>query len=979
VTSTPERPSGSSNASTETHDLDDYNVVVEHIEIQVNEFGEESVVSGTTMARSSGASVSITSHHSGSLNQNSSSCGQQTLQQQQQEEAPANPVAPTVGAPLFDHTNKTPRISNQKSLWSASASLASSLASSHTSANSLSAAALSKIREMTEYISPATSEADDTCREDPDEGYNVAQDDGVMQQEKVGHQTLDLNVLVQELRDKTGRLLQREEAPPVHHNPGQGPGYLPSTEQSVQEHEPQPKLLEMIPSTKSGDDDSSPPPSLSSDKPNSSVEIKRPIPMQLSNRSKEVPQVEEEEVAHYCAPEPTEENALEPPLCGTKNQTLEGTAGVMAVNAATVTADQSPQLPSPPAPPRHSPFRHPQMRPVSTPEIVPQQQLPAGADIDATPKAGPPPRAMTPVMRMRIEQEAGSHIGGDVGGVEEAKVEVDIIEAGNEEIVGEQDAEPSIQTHEPEGATGAEDEATQEESIKSLKQQQWKKKKKIAERKREQERRSLGGGKTASRRRSSRRRYSSAASYASSRMTRDDDTAYSVPALSCQALLKKLIETRCGNLDDTISLYDDTSDEEDDDESVGSYESDSYIEHRGRKKEGRVVSFDDESDDETERRQRVLLHKRKQQDLQYRSGRNEKDASRKGRISGVVSDSSDAESHNSTERHPIEGEKSHRMTESPQRGTEHRKAATALENAEAEFHSRVDELSGKPVLPLANAPQRSSSRTKDRQEIVGRAAWKKELDDVVVPQHVEKIVDGDILSDKEVPPEPPQHLVERREGTIQRIVPSVRRKSGPTREQIEFDQVDMHDRNFIKAFVAVARTSGISLLYHTHQRRHAFTQPARVNVFIRFGVESHNGYYSEPKLVWETEDSGVTKGAVELFDIRSLDKASAIELESYPLAMPGRSLVLRTTGGESYAFESTDEQGAIRFVHGIRWVVARLTFNLIIGNLTGSCELLDVPKLDNKMDGSDGLLPQSKAMNDVANHLVDKSSLNSYH
>ena len=63
--------------------------------------------------------------------------------------------------------------------------------------------------------------------------------------------------------------------------------------------------------------------------------------------------------------------------------------------------------------------------------------------------------------------------------------------------------------------------------------------------------------------------------------------------------------------------------------------------------------------------------------------------------------------------------------------------------------------------------------------------------------------------------------------------------------------------------------------------------------------------------------------------------------------------MLRTEGGDHYIFEAMEDEGvAYRFVHGMRWIVARLAFNLIIGNLNVSCELLNV-------DGDDGVSPEA--------------------
>ena len=190
--------------------------------------------------------------------------------------------------------------------------------------------------------------------------------------------------------------------------------------------------------------------------------------------------------------------------------------------------------------------------------------------------------------------------------------------------------------------------------------------------------------------------------------------------------------------------------------------------------------------------------------------------------------------------------------------------------------------------------------------------------------------------------------------------------------------VGIGDKNFILSFIANAKEKGIQLIAHKRNRRHSLSQPLRVKAFIRSGEEQMNGQFCTPCLEWQT-DRGLFSKKVDLFDIKSFGKASALQLELYPLAMPGRSVLLRTNGGSDYVFETRDEATALQFVHGMRWVIARFTFNLVIGNLNVSSGLLDV---DEDVDAKESSLPAtrrqqvrwSRAMNDATNSLVEKST-----
>jgi hypothetical protein len=61
--------------------------------------------------------------------------------------------------------------------------------------------------------------------------------------------------------------------------------------------------------------------------------------------------------------------------------------------------------------------------------------------------------------------------------------------------------------------------------------------------------------------------------------------------------------------------------------------------------------------------------------------------------------------------------------------------------------------------------------------------------------------------------------------------------------------------------------------------------------------------------------------------------------------------------------EMLNSKEAKRFTHGLQWVVARLSFNMIIGNPIVTSELLDVISLKEE---------SSRAMNVVTNQMIDK-------
>ena len=185
------------------------------------------------------------------------------------------------------------------------------------------------------------------------------------------------------------------------------------------------------------------------------------------------------------------------------------------------------------------------------------------------------------------------------------------------------------------------------------------------------------------------------------------------------------------------------------------------------------------------------------------------------------------------------------------------------------------------------------------------------------------------------------------------------------------DASNIRNKNFIREFIAELSKEGIKLLQHRRSHRQAFSRPTEVHAYLRLGTETNTNGYCEPCIQFLAHD-GIPVVSVDLFDVRSLEKATALQLQSYPLAVPGNSLLIRTNPGD-FVFEANNEDEAVRIVHGMRWLIARLSFNLIIGNVNVSCELLDVGRKAFKQRVGES--NRAKAMDDLTNHLVNKASL----
>ncbi|KAG7351989.1 hypothetical protein IV203_008037 [Nitzschia inconspicua] len=180
------------------------------------------------------------------------------------------------------------------------------------------------------------------------------------------------------------------------------------------------------------------------------------------------------------------------------------------------------------------------------------------------------------------------------------------------------------------------------------------------------------------------------------------------------------------------------------------------------------------------------------------------------------------------------------------------------------------------------------------------------------------------------------------------------------------------ERSFIDDFIEDLTAMGESMLWH---KETAVMNPATVRICLKKGYRCMDGTFCAPRLVW-SDDSKGQKYGVDLFDILSLTKADTLELENFPYAMPGRTVCLKIVNGGSFILEARSEEDAFRFVRGIRWVVSRLAFNLVIGNVDVSCELLDLGLVDSPAVARPSCMVEldwSRAMDDVADHLVQKT------
>lgn len=180
--------------------------------------------------------------------------------------------------------------------------------------------------------------------------------------------------------------------------------------------------------------------------------------------------------------------------------------------------------------------------------------------------------------------------------------------------------------------------------------------------------------------------------------------------------------------------------------------------------------------------------------------------------------------------------------------------------------------------------------------------------------------------------------------------------------------------NYMKAFLQDMESKGESMLWHQET---SSMDPTTIVVRLKQGYRLANGRYCAPRLIWTDVRNNENYG-FDVFEIKSLDHASVLHLKDFPYAMPGRSVLLHLRNSSTFIFEAGTEEEMMRFVCGIRWVVARMAHNLAVGNVDGSCEMLDLGFSDPKRRSMFAEFDWSRAMDDVTEAMIDNALASSF-
>jgi len=257
-----------------------------------------------------------------------------------------------------------------------------------------------------------------------------------------------------------------------------------------------------------------------------------------------------------------------------------------------------------------------------------------------------------------------------------------------------------------------------------------------------------------------------------------------------------------------------------------------------------------------------------------------------------------------------------------------------------------------------------SKRTPPRVKSVKKQETQKR------PKKTQQNTDFNTLPKKKTTPK-------KKSKTIPSVSPKSRSpqpaSSPPKRAKAKDLPVDPKNKNFIKGFIQDMELCGCRMFWYKDKS----SSPLSVVLFLMNGHQTETSEYAGPALVWADEKERDQFYGVNLFDIRSIDRTTSLTLGGRKTEHVRRCILIRLSKGNDFVFEAESEDEAFRFIHGMKWMIARFSFNLILGNVDVSCEVLDVGHVTARSDSNSpkSLLEEAeaaKAVDDVTMQMLDR-------
>ena len=150
-------------------------------------------------------------------------------------------------------------------------------------------------------------------------------------------------------------------------------------------------------------------------------------------------------------------------------------------------------------------------------------------------------------------------------------------------------------------------------------------------------------------------------------------------------------------------------------------------------------------------------------------------------------------------------------------------------------------------------------------------------------------------------------------------------------------ELNMNETNYVTAFVHDMIAVGYQFFW---QKEMMEMTPKSVVLRLKPGWKKPEGTFCGPRITWHLDEFEAY--GINLFDIMTLDHATPAQLKEYPFAVPSRTVHVSMNRGQEFVFEAPSKDAALRFVYGMKLLVARLSFSLVTGNMDDIVELLDL-------------------------------------
>lgn len=229
------------------------------------------------------------------------------------------------------------------------------------------------------------------------------------------------------------------------------------------------------------------------------------------------------------------------------------------------------------------------------------------------------------------------------------------------------------------------------------------------------------------------------------------------------------------------------------------------------------------------------------------------------------------------------------------------------------------------------------------------------------------------ISTPAIPPPPPNTVYSQKNSPQKPPSSDNNNNKTPSKKRMHVKKQEdyMNDPQFVQTFIEELLQKGVTLTWHQAQTSQYYQRPKSLNVTLTLDSQT-------PKFLL-TSSNNFT---LDLFDILSFEHAQDVNFHSYPFAIPSNSFFVSVSQDRKMLLEAKDPNEKQRIVYGLEQLIAKLSHDLIAGEIDLCWDLCS-----NHPPKEEEVCPDfftkeemelwfvSQVMNDVTHRLVQKSTL----